>query len=353
MGAYGQDYWQISRPENFGCLINQMVLESGIKTVFVATNSGSHLDKLVLRDAVFRGSGGLVIYWEDIADKDWNAELEHVLAEVFVCARGKLFLSAGRSLYLSSDISKLVHALRLFRVHQEQGIRDEEARRAVALSTRWLAECALPEAHAWSKEVTVSVHTVTGASGMWVRLEGLSNAVHYRVLAIVSADCTHLLEIQLSDTFPSQQEEEGEEEDGPARAPGLFVAWKARGAGSVATETANLTFIQRQKLERDPACVAIRLSCPPHDIFDLHALRCPPLMAQLVVAYEEDGTTSDTPAHIDQGLREAGQSHGRSRVLKEEVDALLRRFPDPHDRKKLAEMLLAAVPAGADRVPTP
>jgi len=334
MGAYGQDYWQVSRPENFGCLINRMVLESGIKTVFVATNSGSHLDKLALRDTVYRGSGGFVIYWEDIVDKDWRAELEHMLAEVFVCARGEIFLSAGRSLSLSSDISKFVLALRLFRARQARQIRDEEAHRAVAFSTRWLAECALPAAHAWLKQVTVSVHTVAEFSGMTVRLGGLSNDVHYRVLAIVSADCTRLLEIQLSDTFPSEPDQEGDE----PRAPGLFFAWKAQGAGSVATAVTKLAFFERQTFERDPTCVAIRLSCPPHNIFDLHASRCPPLMAQLVVAYEPDATTSDTPARLyeqdameidsparlDQGPGEVGQPQRRSQAMKDEVDSLLR-----------------------------
>jgi len=55
MEAYGADFWRISQPRNFACIINKMVLESGITRIFVATNSGSEEDKFELRDSVWRG----------------------------------------------------------------------------------------------------------------------------------------------------------------------------------------------------------------------------------------------------------------------------------------------------------
>ena len=83
MGPYGRDHWHVSRPANFGCLINRMVLESGIKTVFVATNSGSDDEKLALRDFVYQGSGGFVVFWEDLVEM---VDREHPLLER-ACAR--------------------------------------------------------------------------------------------------------------------------------------------------------------------------------------------------------------------------------------------------------------------------
>ena len=321
MGAYGQDYWHISRPENFGCLINRMVLESGIKTVFVATNSGSDADKVTLRDAVYRGSGGFVVFWEDLAEKHWRRELEHMLAEVFVCARGELFLSAGRSFMLSSQISMLVHVLRLFRLQREQAFADgRDARRAVAASTRWLAECSLPAAHElsfnatshhWDPRVTVSVHTVGDIQGVTIRLLGLSNRVQYRVVAIVSSDCKQLQEIRVSDTFPGETEFEDYDDDEPYALPTLYYVWRAKGARGrdSPVDVAGLKTLRHEEMGLTLGCIPMRLSCPPHDIFDLHVTRCPSLMVQLVLAFERDEEVAHEGANAAGGKLES--SHAR------------------------------------------
>lgn len=320
MGAYGQDHWHVSRPENFGCLLNRMVLESGITTVFVATNSGSDADKVRLRDVVYRGSGGFVVFWEDLVEKHWRRELEHMLAEVFVCARGELFLSSGRSFIQSSQVSMLVHALRLFRLQREQEFADgRDARRAVAASTRWLAECSLPAAHElsfnatshhWDPRVTVSVLTIGGIQGVTIRLLGLSNSVIYRVVAIVSSDCRQVQEIQVSDTFPGETKFEDHDHHEPYALPTLYHVWRAQAARGKDSpiDVASLETLPHEEMDLTLGCIPMRISCPPHDIFDLHVTRCPSLMVQLVLAFQRDEKAAQEGANAAGGEPESSHS---------------------------------------------
>eukprot|EP00802_Teleaulax_amphioxeia_P009604 Tamp_09624.p1 GENE.Tamp_09624~~Tamp_09624.p1 ORF type:complete len:385 (+),score=53.10 Tamp_09624:105-1259(+) len=45
MGYFGREHWQTSHPANFACLLDQLVSESGVRTVLVMTNAGRWADR--------------------------------------------------------------------------------------------------------------------------------------------------------------------------------------------------------------------------------------------------------------------------------------------------------------------
>eukprot|EP00961_Rhodomonas_salina_P093319 1255907-Rhodomonas_salina.1 len=90
MGAFGQQYWNLSRPSNTACLLNTMLNGSGLQHVFVATNSGTPSERAELRAGV-HGRVWFLADFEEAAG--WREELSLLVAELFLCSRGCVYLS--------------------------------------------------------------------------------------------------------------------------------------------------------------------------------------------------------------------------------------------------------------------
>lgn len=104
MASYGAQMWELSEPANVACLINKMIDESQISTVFVATNSGTPADRETLRALVH----GRTVFFQDLFNASATHELHAMVTEMFLCRRSEMFLSAGNSHWRSSTISRII-----------------------------------------------------------------------------------------------------------------------------------------------------------------------------------------------------------------------------------------------------